>query len=147
MRIIEFEIVNEPKLDPLLQDKVKKEIFGRYNSGITPLKRSEIDNAVYDNDDLSNIFKSKIKKGTELHSIISTLFFKDTKQTRSDGNGVPIETMMQFIRKNLVLHLIPITYYAAGRKNEIFERLYDQVTDTQTDHFEIYNYFCEKLYI
>ncbi|MDF1868695.1 MAG: DUF262 domain-containing protein, partial [Saprospiraceae bacterium] len=147
LRIIEFEIVNEPKLDPLLQDKVKKEIFGRYNSGITPLKRSEIDNAVYDNDDLSNIFKSKIKKGTELHSIISTLFFKDTKQTRSGGNGVPIETMMQFIRKNLVLHLIPITYYAAGRKNEIFERLYDQVTDTQTDHFEIYNYFCEKLYI
>ena len=115
--------------------------------GLPPLKRAEIDNAVYDHDDLSNIFKSKIKKGSELHEIISNLFFKDTKQTRAGGNGVPIETMMQFIRKNLVLHLIPITYYAAGRKNEIFERLYDQVTDTQTDYIEIFNSFCEKVYI
>jgi len=145
LRIIEFEIVNEPKLDPLLQDKVKKEIFGRYNSGITPLKRAEIDNAVYDNDDLSNIFKDKIKKGSDLHSHISALFFKDTKLTREGGNGVPIETMMQFIRKNLVMHLIPITYYAAGRKNEIFERLYDQLTDTQIEHMEIYNSFSEKI--
>ena len=46
--------------------KVKKEIFGRYNSGITPLKKSEIDNAVYDNDDLSNIFKSELKKDSVL---------------------------------------------------------------------------------
>jgi Protein of unknown function DUF262/HNH endonuclease len=145
LRIIEFEIVNEPRLDLLLQDKVKKEIFGRYNSGITPLKRSEIDNAVYDNDDLSNIFKSNIKQGSDLHEKMSALFFKDAKQTRSGGNGVPIETMMQFIRKNMVLHLIPITYYAAGRKNEIFERLYDQVTDTQTDHQEIFNSFCKKV--
>ena len=28
LRIIEFRVVNEPILDPLLQDKVKKEIFG-----------------------------------------------------------------------------------------------------------------------
>lgn len=145
LRIIAFEIVNEPRLDPLLQDKVKKEIFGRYNSGITPLKRAEIDNAVYDNDNLSNIFKNNIKKEPLLHTMISDLFFKDTKKTKVGGNGVPIETMMQFIRKNLVLHLIPITYYATGRKNEMFERLYDQVTDTNTEHTEIFESFCEKV--
>lgn len=50
IRIIEFEIVNEPRLNSALEDKVKKEIFGRYNSGITPLKKSEIDNALYDAD-------------------------------------------------------------------------------------------------
>lgn len=61
IRIIEFRLVNTPPLDILLQDKVKKEIFSRYNSGITPLKKDEIDNAVYDKDDLSNFFKQHYK--------------------------------------------------------------------------------------
>lgn len=147
LRIIEFEIVNEPKLDPLLQDKVKKEIFGRYNSGITPLKRSEIDNAVYDNDDLSNIFKNNLKPDSALHKKISKLFFKDTRLTRPGSKGVPVETVMQFVRKNLVLQLIPISYYSTNRKNEIFERLYQQLTDTQTDHYELFTSFCEKVEI
>lgn len=59
IRIIEFEIVNEPKLDPTLEDKIKKEIFGRYNSGITPLKKPEIDNAIYDADLIFQFFKKK----------------------------------------------------------------------------------------
>ena len=46
VRIIGFKLVNNPPSDPILIDKIKKEIFGRYNSGITPLKRAEIDNAV-----------------------------------------------------------------------------------------------------
>lgn len=62
LRIIEFEIVNKSNLDPLLEDKIKKEIFARYNSGITPLKRPEIDNAVYDKEPISTHFKNKLKK-------------------------------------------------------------------------------------
>lgn len=38
IRIIEFKLVNEPPLDKFLEDRVKKEIFSRYNTGITPLK-------------------------------------------------------------------------------------------------------------
>ena len=61
VRIIGFKLVNNPPSDPILIDKIKKEIFGRYNSGITPLKRAEIDNAVYDSDELSQFFKDKFK--------------------------------------------------------------------------------------
>ena len=42
LRIIEFTVINESKLNTLLQDKIKKEIFSRYNSGITPLKKSDL---------------------------------------------------------------------------------------------------------
>ena len=35
LRIIEFKLVNQPPLDRFLEDKVKKEIFSRYNTGIT----------------------------------------------------------------------------------------------------------------
>ena len=48
LRLIEFRLVNEPPLDKVLEDQVKKEIFSRYNSSITPLKKAEIDNAIYD---------------------------------------------------------------------------------------------------
>lgn len=50
IRIFEFEIVGMPTLDSTIEDKIKKEIFRRYNSGITPLNQSEIDNAKYDSD-------------------------------------------------------------------------------------------------
>lgn len=36
IRIINFTLVNEPPLDDYLADRVKKEIFSRYNTGITP---------------------------------------------------------------------------------------------------------------
>jgi len=146
LRIIEFEIVNEPKLDPLLQDKVKKEIFGRYNSGITPLKKYEIDNAVYDEDDLTNIFKDKLKRSDELYQMVQELFFKGRGGVLLDRSGkVKIETLLPFIRKILVLHKVPITYYAQARKNEILERLYTQLTDSGDDKGLIADEFFEKV--
>lgn len=47
LRIIEFSFHSQSLIDEELEDVVKKEIFKRYNSGITPLKPTEIDNAVY----------------------------------------------------------------------------------------------------
>lgn len=146
LRIIEFEIVNEPKLDPLLQDKVKKEIFSRYNTGITPLKKYEIDNAVYDEDSLTNIFKASIKQGSDLYSKIYDVFFKDTRLIKQHDSGASAETIiMQFVRKNIIMHKIPITYYASGKKNEIYERLYDQLVDNEPDHSAIFKSFCYKI--
>ena len=74
IRIIEFEIVNEPRLNPSLEDKVKKEIFGRYNSGITPLKKPEIDNATYDEDSVFQHFKDLVKQDSEFCNMVTDLF-------------------------------------------------------------------------
>ena len=41
LRILQCSVSNEPSLTPEKEDKIKKEIFKRYNSGITPLKREE----------------------------------------------------------------------------------------------------------
>lgn len=38
IRILQFNVVDEPKLDEEKEDKIKKEIFRRYNSGITSLQ-------------------------------------------------------------------------------------------------------------
>ena len=44
LRIIEFSFNTKEGITDSIEDKVKKEIFKRYNSGITPLKTNEIDN-------------------------------------------------------------------------------------------------------
>lgn len=42
VRILQFNVVDEPKLDEEKEEKIKKEIFRRYNSGITPLQKYDI---------------------------------------------------------------------------------------------------------
>ncbi len=146
LRIIEFTIINGSDLDPLVQDMVKKEFFRRYNSGITPLTRYEIDNAVYDEDNLTNLFKSALKSGSDLNKKLQILFFKNkTKAKTNKETESGIERVMQFIRRNLVLHKIPITYYSQTRKKEVLERLYDQLVDSQPDHKSLFDSFSQKV--
>ena len=85
IRIINFTLVNEPPLDDYLADRVKKEIFSRYNTGITPLKKSEVDNAKYDEDELSNEFKAILTNDLELRKNIYNTFFKPTKNINLTG--------------------------------------------------------------
>lgn len=121
IRIFEFEVINEPKLDPVLEDKIKKEIFRRYNSGITPLNKAELDNANYDDDKITNILKAEIKKDKILAFEISKKFLlKDESDIERDGPKI-----LQFLRKYLVFSSFPINTYASGsRRTELFQLLY-----------------------
>ena len=60
IRILQFNIVDEPKLDAEKEDKIKKEIFRRYNSVIKPMKKYDIDRAAYINDTFSTLLYDKI---------------------------------------------------------------------------------------
>ena len=143
LRIIEFEIVNKSDLDPLLEDKIKKEIFARYNSGITPLKRPEIDNAIYDKEAISTHFKSKLKKDPSQLKLIHSLFFKNNKSLKNDP---PIEIIMQFIRRYLVLHRFPMKYFARGTaRTELLTKYFDYLSDTYDDIDELYEKFLYKI--
>ena len=139
IRIIEFKIVNEPKLDSLLEDKIKKEIFRRYNSGITPLKQFDIDNAVYVKDGVSNFFKNRLKNDQSFFdTMFQLLFLSDSEKAKDRNEG----KILQFIRKNIVLDIFPIKYYArATNKNEIVKQLYSKVVNDADD----INSICDGL--
>jgi hypothetical protein len=62
IRVFEFEVINQPDLTQETIDKIKKEIFRRYNTGITPLNREELDNAKYDDDVFSDLFKKLLRE-------------------------------------------------------------------------------------
>jgi hypothetical protein len=140
LRIIEFKLVNEPPLDKHLEDRIKKEIFSRYNSGITPLKKSEIDNAIYDDNALSTEIKRHLENDKELAKMIFNTFFISREVS---ADNPPIETIMNFIRRSFVLPMTPITYFSrgAGRTNllsKLFEKLSDDSVDSEKEVFILF---------
>ncbi|MBD8480785.1 DUF262 domain-containing protein [Pseudomonas coleopterorum] len=121
IRIFEFEVINEPKLETALEDKIKKEIFRRYNSGITPLNGAEIDNATYDDDDITNRFKELLSQDLPLISDIALRLIGRQVEI-SPSNAL----VLQFLRKYLVLSSFPINSYATGvNRSEIIDLLYN----------------------
>ncbi|WP_415370905.1 DUF262 domain-containing protein [Patiriisocius sp. Uisw_047] len=143
LRIIEFKLVNKPPLDPLLQDKVKKEIFSRYNSGITPLKKAEIDNAIYDDDQFTNYFKKKFDEDNLMSLVFSTFF----KQPVNAITELPTEKILTFTRRSLIMPMYPINYYVRGTgRTNTLSKLYEYFTDENSDNEKsIYEDFSIKV--
>ncbi|WP_455051985.1 DUF262 domain-containing protein [Leyella stercorea] len=120
------------------EDAVKREIFQRYNSGITPLKSVEIDKAIYLKDDLNTYFKKSLKDDEVLYIAIRDIlaFEKDS-----------IEVIMKKIREMLVLPHIPIYYYA-NRKLDIVHRFFEflsQKADDENSYEIIFEQFKRKV--
>lgn len=133
IRIFEYEIVGLPNLNPAIDDMVKKEIFRRYNSGITPLSLSEVDNAKYDEDTYSIFFKDVLKKDDLNYGKIRRTFFpKDEKTQKSDL----ISDIVKEFRKILALPLIPISRYADSGKTYLIDLFYDNYIETLKENSE-----------
>jgi len=138
IRIFEFEVINEPRLETTLEDKIKKEIFRRYNSGITPLNSAEIDNATYDDDDITNRLKDLLTVDNDLISDVAEKFIGRQLSDMSPNNA----TVLQFLRKYLVLSSFPINTYATGvNRSEIIDLLYNVKSSNTDDVDEL----CEFL--
>ncbi|WP_052158728.1 DUF262 domain-containing protein [Halobacillus sp. BBL2006] len=145
LRIIEFSVINEPKLDTRKEDQIKKEIFRRYNSGITPLKNAEIEKAIYINDDTTSFFKKRFKENEVDYIDLLDLFFSEReKETRN--KGITLEKAMQKVRLFLVLHNLPINYYSTlkGRK-EVIQRFFENLSNNTTDVEQLYEEFIRKV--
>lgn len=132
IRIFEFEIVGMPDLSPAIEDKVKKEIFRRYNSGITPLNSSEVDNAKYTDDNHTDYFKKVLKEDDAVYEKIRECFFQNSKKRKNDL----IIDMAAQLRKLMVLYRLPISRYADSGKNLLIEMLYDKFVEESTEDGE-----------
>lgn len=90
IRILQFEVVNEPGLSDIQEDKIKKEIFRRYNSGITPLQMYDIDTAMFITDQLSSSLKQKITEDKELLNFLSAAILPKSKVKANDRDKINI---------------------------------------------------------
>lgn len=129
IRIFEFEIINYPELTSEIEDKIKKEIFRRYNTGITPLTSSEVDNAKYIDDNLTQAFNHYIEDNQSFAKKMYKMFISaDSIET------LPKEELSNFFRKSYILNRFPITKYAGGSNRiETLDLLYDFATQEIND--------------
>ncbi len=110
LRILQCSVVNEPSLDEYKEDKIKKEIFRRYNSGIIPLKKEEIQRAEFIHDDVTKAFSNLFNGNPNLfkNSCILFLSKRQSKSQKRDKTNI----MLSKIRVLITLPLIPINNYA-----------------------------------
>jgi len=96
------------------EDYVIKEIFRRYNSGITKMKTIDNERAEYNDDNLNNFFVKYVNKNIdEYRSKYTKLFFAQKKQDDLGGldinkNRDAIEELKRTFRKLYVMHLCPV---------------------------------------
>jgi len=137
LRIIEFSFHSKKLINDELEEVVKREIFKRYNSGITPLKPTEIDKAAYFEDDLNSYFKSKLQNDKILfRDVSSVLHFEKTNN----------EIILKKIRQLLVQHKIPIKYYSV-KKDTVISKYYEYLFSAinQNEISLLFNGFIEKI--
>lgn len=110
IRILQFNVVDEPKLDEEKEEKIKKEIFRRYNSGITPLQKYDIDRAAYIDDNLSKQLYKKIYSDNELYDFLCEIILPKSKKKANKRDKVNI--VVSLVRNLITLPLIPIYSYS-----------------------------------
>lgn len=139
LRIIEFSFHTKASSTKEMGDIVKKEIFKRYNSGITPLKPTEIDKAFYFEDDLNSYIQKKLKSDKIIFRELQDLFYFEKSN---------MEILLKKIRQLLVQHKIPIKYYAV-KKNIILSKYYEQLSSQidESNIEEVYTKLLQKVNI
>lgn len=118
IRVLQFSIVNEPFLTLEQEDKVKKEIFTRYNSGIIALKQQEIERAEYINDPLVRTLKINLEQNQDL--LQKCQFILMPKRKQNLNNRDKINYVLSRSRTILSMHYIPIQSFArASSKSDV----------------------------
>lgn len=123
IRILQFNVVDEPKLEEEKEEKIKKEIFRRYNSGITPLQKYDIDRAAFINDELSQLLYNKIYADTELYDFLCEIILPKSKKKASKRDKVNI--IVSLVRNLITLPSVPIFSYSRGSsKADVISKYY-----------------------
>lgn len=155
IRILQFYVVDEPKLEEEKEEKINKEIFRRYNSGITPLQKYDIDRAAYINDKLSNLLYDKIYNNTELYNFLCEIILPKSKKKASRRDKVNI--IVSLVRNLITLPFIPIFSYSKGSskadiigkyyyyilKNKSAEKILNEF-DTVISYLLKFNFICKQ---
>lgn len=139
LRLFRFTFVGATAADERTQDMLKKEIFRRYNSGITPLKQYEIEKAVYITDEPTQYIKDKFQKNAYLFKPFVEMFL-DITQEESQHTASLMEKALQETRLLLVCARLPIL---ATRKKDTLQQFYDWFRDSVGDVQQLYREFAK----
>ncbi len=130
LRILQYSVVNEPSLEEYKEDKIKKEIFRRYNSGIIPLKKEEIHRAEFIDDAITIAFNDLLKNNKQLYEKVAQIFLPKS-QSKTQTRDV-LNVLMTRIRRLITIPLVPIRNYAhSSNKNDVISIYYNKKISTK----------------
>jgi uncharacterized protein with ParB-like and HNH nuclease domain len=144
LRIIEFSSKN-PNSDvdtqKQLEDKISKEIFRRYNTGITPLKKVEVKNARHEGDTFTGLMKRRISENDNNWAAdFNDLFLKIKPENIS-----PDKTMNK-LRDLIVLEYFPINIYAStSERSDVNKHLFEEFIESDSSEDSLNDMQEEKL--
>lgn len=144
LRIIEFSSKNpnpDSSIQVQLEDKISKEIFRRYNTGITPLKKVEVKNARHEGDSFTSLMKRLISENdNNWVDDFDDLFLKIKPESRS-----PDKTMNK-LRDLIVLEYFPINIYAStSERSDVNEHLFKEFIESDSSDSSLNDLQEEKL--
>lgn len=120
LRIIEFSSKNPNSCSSKqeqIEDKITREIFRRYNTGITPLKKVEVENARHEGDNFTILMKRRIEENdNNWVDNFKSLFLKTKPE------NVSTDSVMNKLRDLIVLEYFPINIYASTSERSDFNQ-------------------------
>ena len=139
LRVLQFSVVNEPILDDEKEDRIKKEIFRRYNSGIVPLNKEDIQRAAYITDPLTNALMKKLNTDDVLFSNVVDVLLPKSRQKKTKRDK--ITSLLYQIRRLLTMMYIPIYSYAyVSSKDDVIRIFYNRFVSVR-NHSEVIDCF------
>ncbi|WP_370828551.1 DUF262 domain-containing protein [Fournierella massiliensis] len=124
LRILQCNVTNEPSLTLEKEDKIKKEIFKRYNSGITPLKSEENARAEYINDAITQTLKAFFDESPEQLEKAEEILLSKSKLKLPKRDKVNV--LLDRIRTLFAMSQIPIYNYAkSSHRSDIIRKFYN----------------------
>lgn len=145
LRIIDFTVLNSESITENEEDIIKKEIFRRYNSGITPLQKTDLEQAIYIEDPISNFFKEYLKNNHTVYSKLIRLFLTKRDLEKID-DVYTLERLMSKIRQLLVITDIPIKRLSSKGRT-LIEKYYEYFTENVAEVEELQRNFTETVKI
>lgn len=142
LRLITFTVVNEPSMTSAQKDKVKREIFNRYNSGITSLKQEEIERAEFESDEVTGYFYRRLTCDLAFLEQCEKLFGNPKGQKKEMRDRANV--LLSRIRTLLVMPYVPIRSYAYGKRADIVACYYSEIISKQQPEL-LFDMFCDRV--
>lgn len=143
LRIYTYSVIPNTIKDNEKLEHVKKEIFKRYNIGLTPLKQYEIEKAIFVRNNLNEYVKQNLLKEEDLKALFCRLFFKE-KEIKGHTTKCT-EIIMKKFRFLITLPEIPINYYSWNSgKNDLINSVFKFISN-DANPVEVFKYFSDNV--
>lgn len=126
LKMITYTIENGCNIDEKDLDKVKRDLFRRYNYGMTALSKSEIARAKYLYDDLTNLMRNHFLNNEEDSEIFTSIFLPKRLDNKKNKRN-KLNSMLMITRELLTMPYIPIIGVKTVKTgNSVVERYYEK---------------------